>query len=94
MAQVVSILGVTHNPFFPRLFGQAKQPPGAALVREKLAQQREWLRRAEPDVLVMIGNDHLNQFFMDNMPGFLIGRMDRYAGIFYNEVREFGLQQD
>jgi protocatechuate 4,5-dioxygenase beta chain len=91
MAQLVSIIGVTHNPFMPRLFSQTQRPPGAALVIERVAEMREKLRQARPDVLITIGNDHLNQFFMDNMPAFLVGKMEQYDGIFYNEVREFGL---
>ncbi len=41
--------------------------------------------------LVCIGNDHLHQFFMDNMPAFMIGKMEQYDGTFYDEEREFGL---
>jgi len=91
VARLVSIIGTTHNPFMPRLFAQPNRPPGCAAVEERTAMLRERLRRAEPDVILAIGNDHLNQFFMDNMPAFLIGKMERYPGTFYNEVREFGL---
>jgi protocatechuate 4,5-dioxygenase beta chain len=91
VARLVSVVGTTHNPFMPRLFKQPTRPPGAAVVMERVEMLRERLRRAEPDVLLTIGNDHLNQFFMDNMPAFLIGKMDAYQGTFYNEEREFGL---
>ena len=91
MAQIASIIGITHNPFMPRLFKQAQQPPGAAKVKERIAMMRQKLAEASPDVLVCIGNDHLHQFFMDNMPAFLIGKMEEYDGTFYDEEREFGL---
>ena len=91
MAQIVSIIGITHNPFMPRLFKQPQQPPGAAKVKERIAMMRQKLAEAKPDVLICIGNDHLHQFFMDNMPAFMIGKMDRYDGTFYDEEREFGL---
>jgi len=91
MAQLAAIIGITHNPFMPRLFSQPERPPGAAKVIERIAMMREKLRRARPDVLVTIGNDHLHQFFMDNMPAFMIGKMDAYDGTFYDEIREFGL---
>ena len=91
MAQLAAIIGITHNPFMPRLFSQPERPPGAAKVMERIAMMREKLRRARPDVLVTIGNDHLHQFFMDNMPAFMIGKMDAYDGTFYDEIREFGL---
>jgi len=91
MAQIVSIIGITHNPFMPRLFKQPQQPPGAAKVKERIAMMRQKLADAKADVLVCIGNDHLHQFFMDNMPAFMIGKMEEYDGTFYDEEREFGL---
>ena len=91
MAQIVSIIGITHNPFMPRLFQQPQQPPGAARVKERIAMMRQKLAEAKVDVLVCIGNDHLHQFFMDNMPAFMIGKMEQYDGTFYDEEREFGL---
>ena len=91
MAQIVSIIGITHNPFMPRLFKQPQQPPGAAKVKARIAMLRQKLDQAKPDVLICIGNDHLHQFFMDNMPAFLIGKMDQYDGTFYDEIREFDL---
>src|ERR1041384_6611099 len=91
MGQIVTIIGITHNPFMPRLFQQAQQPPGAVKVRERIEMMRQKMSDAKPDVLVTIGNDHLHQFFMDNMPAFMIGKMDAYDGTFYDEIREFGL---
>ncbi len=93
MAQLVTMLGITHNPFMPRLFEQAQQPPGAANVQERIAMMRAKLAHHKPDVLITIGNEHLHQFFMDNMPAFMIGKMDRFHGTFYDEVREFGLPE-
>jgi len=91
MAQIVTIIGITHNPFMPRMFQQPQQSPGAEKVKERIAMMRKKLTEANPDVLITIGNDHLHQFFMDNMPAFMIGKMDQYDGTFYDETREFGL---
>ena len=91
MANVAAIIGITHNPFMPRLFSRPDRPPGCAKVIERIEMMREKLKQAKPDVLVTIGNDHLHQFFMDNMPAFMIGKMDAYDGTFYDETREFGL---
>ncbi len=93
MADLVAIIGVTHNPFMPRLFSRPNRPSGCAKVIERLEMMREKLRQAKPDALVTIGNDHLHQFFMDNMPAFMIGKMDAYEGTFYDEKREFGLPE-
>ena len=54
MAQLVTIIGITHNPFMPRLFQQPQQPPGAAKVKERIATMRHKLAEAHPDVLVTI----------------------------------------
>jgi protocatechuate 4,5-dioxygenase beta chain len=91
MAQIVTIIGITHNPFMPRLFKQPNRPPGCEKILERIDLMRKKLAAAKPDVLVAIGNDHLHQFFMDNMPAFMIGKMDAYEGTFYDETREFGL---
>ena len=93
MARLVTMLGITHNPFMPKLFKQAQQPPGAAKVQERIAMMRGQAGAPQADVLITIGNDHLHQFFMDNMPAFMIGKMDRFHGTFYDEVREFGLPE-
>jgi protocatechuate 4,5-dioxygenase beta chain len=91
MAQIVTIIGITHNPFMPRLFKQPNRPPGCEKILERIERMRNKLAEAKPDVLITIGNDHLHQFFMDNMPAFMIGKMDAYDGTFYDETREFGL---
>lgn len=91
MAEIVSIIGITHNPFMPRLFKQPNRPPGCDKVLERIDMMRKKLAEAKPDVFMTIGNDHLHQFFMDNMPAFMIGKMDAYDGTFHDEIREFGL---
>jgi protocatechuate 4,5-dioxygenase beta chain len=91
MAEIVSIIGITHNPFMPRLFKQPNRPPGCEKVLKRTDMMRKKLAEAKPDVLIAIGNDHLHQFFMDNMPAFMIGKMDAYDGTFHDEIREFGL---
>src|SRR5437773_10933997 len=91
MAQIVTIIGITHNPFMPRLFQQPEQTRGAAKGKERIAMMRQKLAEAKPDVLITIGNDHRHQFFMDNMPAFMIGKMDAYDGTFYDETRELRL---
>jgi protocatechuate 4,5-dioxygenase beta chain len=93
LAQVVIGLGVSHNPFHYRLTRapRAQWSPDAEQMEQRLEQFREKLRRAEPDTLLVVANDHFHQFFMDNMPAFLIGKMDVFDAIYYNETREFGL---
>jgi protocatechuate 4,5-dioxygenase beta chain len=93
MATLAAVLACTHHPFYLR----ASQAP----VGERLPQADEWvakveayrqtLTRARPEVLVMVGSDHFHQFFLDNLPQFLIGKAPFYDANYYNEEREFGL---
>ena len=39
----------------------------------------------------MVGSDHFHQFWLDNMPQFLVGKAPFYDANWYNEEREFGL---
>jgi len=50
------------------------------------------LAESRPDVILVIGNDHLNQWFMDNMPAFLIAKAPVASGPFPHECDSFGLQ--
>ena len=93
MAQIVCTIGITHLPFH---YSMASQPrsqwsPDTEKIVERGEMLREKLRQARADALVMIGNDHFHQLFMDNMPAFLLGKMEVFDGIYYNEVREFNL---
>jgi protocatechuate 4,5-dioxygenase beta chain len=93
MAEIVSIFGMTHHPFFFRLTDMPtnERPPFVPAWLQKGDGLRRILEEARPDALVVVGNDHFHQFFMDNMPQFLIGSMERFDGTFYNEEREFGI---
>ncbi len=93
MAEVPIIVGVTHNPFHYRNVSAPRETWRPDTVqRVDLGERlREKLRAARPDALVMVANDHFHQFFMNLMPAFCVGKMERFEGTFYNEVREFGI---
>lgn len=91
MAKLVEVIGVSHNPFFPRLFAAPNPPPGVARVRECFEDMRRRLDESRPDVILGIGGDHLNQWFMDNMPAFLIGKSPEAEGPFPHEREEWGM---
>lgn len=93
MARVVSVVGVSHNPFHYRLISQPRPQWSQDIVNmvERGELLREKLRKGNPQSLLIVGNDHFHQFFMDNMPSFIIGKMALFDGTYYNEVREFAL---
>lgn len=75
MAELVEIIGTTHAPAYARrLANTAGDDADIEPLRTELASLRAKLAAACPDLLIVIGNDHLNQFFMNNMPAFLVGK--------------------
>jgi protocatechuate 4,5-dioxygenase, beta chain len=91
MGQLVEIVGVQHNPLLYRRFQRAAEHPAYQRARDGYEQMRERLAAARPDVLLVVANDHLNQWFMGNMSPFLIGKAPLAQGPFPHESEEFGL---
>ena len=93
MATIAAVIASTHHPFYYRASTStgSNRPPFADEWVAKIERFRETLTRARPDVLVMVGSDHFHQFWLDNLPQFLVGKAPFFDGNFYNEEREFGL---
>ena len=93
MAALARIMCVTHNPLLARRFKlEDEQDPGVLEGRERWQGFRREVAEARPDVLLVVGNDHLNQWFMDNMPVFMIGKAPTSAGPFPHEIATYGLE--
>jgi protocatechuate 4,5-dioxygenase beta chain len=92
MAELVEIIGLTHNPFLPKLLLDGGNDPVLEQIAADYAFMHDRLAAARADVIVVIASDHLNQWFMDNMPAFLVGKAPRTSGPFPHECRAFGLK--
>ena len=51
----------------------------------------EALAEAAPDVALIVSGEHVNKFFIDNMPAFAIGMLDEFSGPIEARTREFGV---
>jgi protocatechuate 4,5-dioxygenase, beta chain len=91
VAELVQLVGVTHNPFLPRLFKQPDPHPGIRVARAGYERLREQIAAARPDVLLVVASDHFNQWFTDNMPAFMIGKAPWAEGPFPWEEAGWGL---
>jgi protocatechuate 4,5-dioxygenase beta chain len=92
MATLIRSLCVTHNPLLARRFRQdVEEDPGIVEGKQRWEGFRREVADARPDVLLVVANDHLNQWFMDNMPAFMIGKAPTATGPFPHEVRTWGL---
>ena len=91
MAHLVEIIGITHNPLLPRMLAQPSDDPAMGEIQADYDLMRTRLAESKPDAIVVIASDHLNQWFMNNMPAFLVGKSPRAKGPFPHEKRVFGL---
>ena len=92
MAQLVSIIGVSHSPYLPNMFRKYPDlPENDRRSYENYQHMRERLARARPDVVLAIGTDHFNNFFLENMPAFIVGKCRRVTGPHPRELPEFDL---
>jgi protocatechuate 4,5-dioxygenase beta chain len=94
MARLVKMVVVPHEPTLPAAARGEGAPP-AETTRQVLAEfktLRRSIAEARPDVLVIVGNDHLCQFFMNNMPPFLIGKAQAMMGPPSYEMADWGLE--
>jgi protocatechuate 4,5-dioxygenase, beta chain len=91
MGKLVEIIGVTHTPFLPKILAEAEAGSTAEVVRDEYAWMREKLADAKPDLIITVASDHLNQWFTDNMPAFLVGKSASAQGPFPHEMKNFGL---
>src|ERR1700722_16110010 len=77
MAEIVAAFGVPHAPGFPALV--EREGPGCETAK-LCAEVAGHLDAVKPDALVIFDTDHLNTFFLDNLPIFAIGVADTFAG--------------
>ena len=77
MANIVAGFGVPHTPVFP--FFVKRDGPKSETAK-LFAAQKEHLAAVRPDVIVMFDTDHLNTFFLDNLPIFAVGVDKAFSG--------------
>jgi len=76
VAEIVGAFGVPHTPIYPSL---VEREPDCDTARFFASLARE-LEAMRPDLLVMFDTDHLNTFFLDNLPIFAVGVTDAFKG--------------
>lgn len=79
MADLIAGVGVSHAPSITSALasgesGEARWRP----LFDSFTHVRHWLDEQEPDALVVIYNDHCEEFFLDRCPTFSIGVADRF----------------
>jgi len=90
MAEIVGVLGVTHNPLMWSVLRESV-PEDLVGVAANFERFRSMVSDLEPDVVVLVASDHFHMLMMVNMPAFLIGKAPSMRAVHPNEVRQFGL---
>ena len=79
-SRIVAGLGLSHVPSVGVAYDRGKmQTPAWKPLADAYVPVREWLARLEPDVAIVVYNDHGADFMFDQYPTFAIGAADRYA---------------
>jgi len=79
VAEIVAGVGCSHAPSIAHAYDhQLTQEPAWKPLFDAFAESHRWLMRFRPDVLVVIYNDHVDQYFYDAWPTFSIGLADEY----------------
>lgn len=80
MARIVAGIGCSHAPSIAHAYDQrlAAHPDWKPLF-DAFARLRAWLWQQQPEVLVVVYNDHIDQYFLDAWPTFGIGVAEAFA---------------
>ncbi len=79
MGKIVAVFATSHAPGMTGIPHLADEKQRENVYRA-FGQLRERLKAIRPDALVCISNDHLTNFFLNNMPTLCIGVADSYMG--------------
>lgn len=92
MGNLVAAIAMTHNP---RIFwnSQAADADSRQAVYGIFAELRRRLAEARPDRIIVVSNDHFDNFFLDKMPSFCVGVAPRAEGPFWYEAEVMHIPQ-
>jgi protocatechuate 4,5-dioxygenase beta chain len=79
MAEVVAAMAMTHSPGLTGWFDRAPEEH-QQLALGATAEMRRRLEAAHPDVLLMVSNDHLLNWPMNNVPEYTVGIAEEHVG--------------
>jgi gallate dioxygenase len=80
MATIIGAVASSHTPTIGFALDTGKQQdPAWAPIFKAYEPVRQWLAEKQPDVLVMIYNDHVTSFFFDHYSPFCLGIGEEYS---------------
>ncbi len=81
MAEIVGGITSSHIPAVGNAYGdaEARNDPYWKRFFDGYEPVKEWLAEVDPDVAIVVYNDHGLNFFLDTVPTFAIGCADSYS---------------
>lgn len=80
MGKIIAGIGTSHVPSIGGAYDRGKtETPGWKPLFDAYVPVREWLKALNPDIVIMVYNDHGADFFFDKYPTFAVGCADSYA---------------
>jgi len=79
VAEIVAAMAMTHSPGLTGWFTRASEEY-QRLALEATAEMRRRLEAARPDVIVMLSNDHLLNWPINNVPEYTVGIAEEHVG--------------
>jgi protocatechuate 4,5-dioxygenase beta chain len=80
MARIVGAVATSHIPLIGKAIALGWQDkPEWKSFFDSYAPVHQWLREVQPDVAIVVYNDHGLNFFLDNMPTFAVGAAPEYV---------------
>ena len=79
MAELVGAIGTSHIPAVGVAIDKGRtHEPYWKPYFDKLPPAREWIAEVDPDVCIVVYNDHANAFSLELIPTFALGLGDRF----------------
>src|SRR5438067_10575818 len=81
MARVIGGIGASHAPSMEHIYDAGEEVRGSDEWQPLFGTFKDvasWLEELTPDRLVVIYNDHMDQFFLDAYPTFALGVAEEY----------------
>ena len=80
MGRIVAGIGTSHVPSIGGAYDRKKtETPAWKPLFDAYVPVRAWLQELQPDVAIMVYNDHGADFFFDKYPTFAVGCADSYG---------------
>jgi protocatechuate 4,5-dioxygenase beta chain len=80
VARIIAGIGTSHIPAIGAALDNAKtMEPYWAPVFEGFERSKEWIARLNPDVCIVVYNDHASAFSLDLVPTFALGCAGEFA---------------